>query len=171
MATKVQTDAEAKEQLWSQLDGGRISMLSLLGTDQLPQPMTHFIDKDAGCIWFVTSSDTDLASSISSLALGQLVFMAPSQDYQASVVGRLEIVSDEDKLDALWNVAIAAWFEKGREDPTVRLLRFVPDEAAIWASEGSKVLVGLKMLRAGLTEGEDHPDVGVHKVIDFNKAA
>lgn len=171
MAKKVETKADAKEQLWSQLESGRISMLSIPSTGQLPQPMTHFTDRDSGCIWFVTSSETDLAKSVQTMALGQLVFMAPSQDYQASISGRLEIVMDEEKLDALWNVAIAAWFEGGRDDPSVRLLRFTPDEAAVWASEGSKVLVGLKILRAGMTEGADEPDVGVHTVIDFNKAA
>lgn len=171
MAKKVETEADAKEQLWSQLDDGRISMLSVPGSGQLPQPMTHFVDREAGCLWFISSAETDLVQAVNAVTSGLLVFMAPSQDYQASLGGRLEIVPDEEKLDALWNVAVAAWFEKGRDDPSVRLLRFVPDEAAIWASEGSRVLVGLKMLRAGLTEGEDHPDVGVHTFIDFNKAA
>ncbi|MGR3512017.1 MAG: pyridoxamine 5'-phosphate oxidase family protein [Paracoccaceae bacterium] len=171
MAKQVQSTDEAKKQLWSQLDDGRISMLSVPGSGQLPQPMTHFADRGAECLWFVTSAETDLVAALDAESSAQLVFMSPRQDYQASLTGRLEVVPDDDKLDELWNVAIAAWFEGGRSDPTARLLRFVPDEAAIWASDGNKVLVGLKMLRAGLTEGAEHPDVGVHTFIDFNKAA
>ena len=80
-------------------------------------------------------------------------------------------MSDDGKLDELWSVAAAAWFEKGREDPHIRLVRFMPDQAAIWASETSRVLVGLKMLRAGMTKGTSKPDVGVHRVIAFESAA
>ena len=119
MAKKVETEADAKEQLWSQLDDGRISMLSVPGSGQLPQPMTHFVDREAGCLWFISSAETDLVQAVNAVTSGLLVFMAPSQDYQASLGGRLEIVPDEEKLDALWNVAVAAWFEKGRDDVLV----------------------------------------------------
>lgn len=171
MAKQVETIADAKEQLWKRLEEGRVSMLWVPGSSKLPQPMTHFIDREAGALWFITSAETDLAKAVGGGASGEMVFMAPEQDYQASLTGRLETVQDEEKLDELWSVPVAAWFEGGREDPNVRLLRFVPDEAAVWASQASRVLVGLKLLRAGMQEGEAQPDVGVHKVIDFNQAA
>ena len=171
MAKQVETEAEAKDQLWSRLESGRISMLSIPGAGQLPQPMTHFTDRETGCFWFIASSESELAACVQPMAIAQLVFMAPSEDYQASLSGRLETVTDDEKLDALWNTSIAAWFEGGRDDPTVRLLRFTPDEAAVWATEGSKILVGLKVLRAGMTEGAQTPDVSVHRLIDFNEAA
>lgn len=171
MADKVQSADDARAQFWSELDDGRVSMLWVTGSDQHPQPMTHFVDQPAGAIWYITSAETDLAQAVGSGVPAQLVYMASGQDYQASVTGRLDMVADDAKLDALWNVAVAAWFEGGRADPNVRLLRFVPDEAAIWASEASGILVGLKILRAGMQEGAGEPDVGVHKVVRFRHAA
>lgn len=133
--------------------------------------MTLFADKEARLIWFITASDTDLAGSLTQRAPARMTFNAQGQDYQASLRGSLEVVKDDAQLDALWNIAVAAWFEGGRDDPKVRLLRFNPEEAAIWASDKSTVKVGLKLLNAGLRDGASDPDVGVHHVIAFDKAA
>lgn len=170
MAKTVETRTETIKQLWSQLDKGRVCMLGITGTDQHPQPMTLFADEDAGAVWFITSADTDLAQATTPAAAAQMVFMSDKQDYQTSLKGTLEIVQSDEKLDDLWNVAAAAWFEHGRKDPAVRLMRFTPAEAAIWASQSNAVLVGIKMLNAGLRDGEDHPDIGTHHVVDLRAA-
>jgi len=171
MAKRTENDKETKDQLWSQLEKGFASMLRIEGSDQHPQPMSHFADRDAGVIWFITSSQTDLAQAIGNGVDAGMTFISKSQDYHASLKGRLEIVEDDAKLDELWSIPVAAWFEHGREDPSIRLLRFRPAEAAIWASDANRLLVGLKMLRAGTTEGADAPDIGVHRIIEFDSAA
>ncbi|SDO75629.1 General stress protein 26 [Lutimaribacter pacificus] len=171
MAKQVETDTDAKQQLWKRLEGSRISMLGVTGAAQHSQPMTHFADREAGVLWYITSGETDLAAAVGGGADASVIFMAPEEDYQAAVTGRLETVTDADKLDALWNVAVAAWFAGGRDDPQVRLLRFTPDEASIWASQANRVLVGLKLLRAGTRDGAPEPDVGVHRVVSFGRAA
>jgi general stress protein 26 len=171
MAKKTTTDDDARQQLWTQLEKGRVSMLWVRNSPQHPQPMTHFPDREAGVLWFISSSETDLVAETGAGADAALTFVSDGQDYHASFEGRLEVVRDDAKLDELWTTAAAAWFEDGREDPKVRLLRFTAHEAAIWASQSSMILVGLKLLRAGMTEGADHPDVGVHRVIDLKTAA
>ncbi|MFW8594094.1 pyridoxamine 5'-phosphate oxidase family protein [Cribrihabitans neustonicus] len=168
MARQTETLEDAKQQLWTQLSRGRTSMLAVAGSGQHPQPMTHFADEDGGAIWFITSSDTDLARAIGTGGRGQLCFMSKNEDYFASIEGALEVSQNNAKLDEYWSVAAAAWFEQGREDPKVTLLKFTPAEAAVWANESSAVLVGLKLLRAGLKEGESNPDVGVHHVLQMN---
>jgi general stress protein 26 len=45
----------------------------------------------------------------------------------------------------LWNPFIAAWFEKGKDDPKLTLLRLDPDDAQIWEN-GSSLLAGIKLL-------------------------
>ena len=171
MAKQTDITHETQAQLWDELDSGRICMLWVPETDQHPQPMTMFADRDSGAIWFITASDTDLAGALGAARPTRMTFNAKSRDYQCSIVGRLSIVQDDAKLDDLWNVAVAAWFEGGRDDPKVRLLRFDPKEAAIWASDGNSVMVGLKLLRAGLQESADGSDVGVHHIIKFDAAA
>lgn len=170
MASKTETEQAATQQLWDQLDDAPVCMLSLRGSDGHPQPMTQFVDKDTGTVWFITSSDTHLVAEIGSGAAGQLTFMSPGDGYYASVQGHMSIVEDKEKTDELWSVFAAAWFEEGRDDPKVRLLRFDPSEAAIWANESNSVLVGLKLLQAGLSEGEDHPNVGVYHELKLDAA-
>lgn len=171
MARKVETDSEAKAEFWNQLERGQASMLWVEGSGQHPQPMSHFPDRSALSIWFITSSDTDLAAAIGRGAQARMTFVSPKQDFHASLQGELEIVQDDEKLDELWSLPVAAWFERGREDPTIRLLRFTPKEAAIWANEANRFLVGLKLLGEGLREGAAEPDIGVHRIVSFDRAA
>ena len=35
-------------------------------------------------------------------------------------------------MERLWNPFVAAWFEGGKDDPKLALLRFDPDNAKIW---------------------------------------
>ncbi|SFS21235.1 pyridoxamine 5'-phosphate oxidase family protein [Yoonia litorea] len=171
MAKQTEDRNEAISQLWKQLDESRISMLSVRASDQHPQPMTHYADRESGLIWFITASDTDLAGAIGDQAEAQLVLMSPDQDYQASIYGQISCVDDEEKLDELWSPFAAAWFEEGRNDPKIRLMKMEPSEAAIWASESNSILVGLKIMRAGLSDDHSHPNVGVHHIVEFDKAA
>lgn len=171
MAKQIETDEGARRQFWDRLGDERVSMLWVTGADQHPQPMTHFPDEEAGAIWYITSSETELAGAVDGGAEARLTYVSPKGDYHTSAEGRLEIVRDEAKLDELWSVPVAAWFEDGRDDPRIRLMRFTPSEAAIWASESSRVLVGLKLLRAGTQDGAAAPDVGVHRVVGFDRAA
>lgn len=168
MAEKTHSDDDAKEQLWRQLKDGRICMLWLPHTDQHPQPMTLYPDPEAHAIWFITSSDTDLAASVGSGSEARLTFTSKAQDYQASLTGSLDISNDRDQLDSLWSVAAAAWFEEGRDDPTIRLLKFTPKTAAVWASDSNAILVGLKLLRSGMSDEQGPPDVGVHHILNLD---
>lgn len=70
-----------------------------------------------------------------------------SKDHElfASVHGRLSLDTDPDVIDELWNPYVEAWFEGGRDDPELVLLRFDADRAEIWENE-SGLFAGLKML-------------------------
>ena len=171
MARQTETTEEALDQLWTQLLRSRLVMLSVPESGQHPQPMTHFARRKDGAIWFITSADTDLAAAVGAGADGLMTLATTSEDYQASLKGRLEFETDQDRLDEIWTPMAGAWFEQGRDDPTVRLLKFTPSEAAVWASETNAILLGLKLLRANVTEGGSPPDVGVHHVFRFDDAA
>jgi general stress protein 26 len=48
-------------------------------------------------------------------------------------------------IDKLWNPFVAAWYEGGKDDPKLQLLRFEPEHAQIWLNENS-LFAGLKVL-------------------------
>ena len=167
MAKKTETPEDAVAQLWAQLDRARVGMLSVHGTRQHPQPMTLFADRDSGTLRFLTSVETDLVDDIGAEATGQFTLIDDSNGYYANLRGPMRVSDDPEVIDALWSPMAAAWFDQGKDDPAIRVIEMTPKEAAVWANESNTALVGLKMLRAGLKQGESHPDIGVHHVLEL----
>ena len=53
--------------------------------------------------------------------------------------------NDRATIDRLWNPFVAAWFEGGKDDPKLQLIRFDPEAAQIWLNDNS-LFAGVKML-------------------------
>jgi general stress protein 26 len=51
-------------------------------------------------------------------------------------------------IDKLWNRFIAAWFEGGKDDPKLALLRLDAERAEIWV-DASSLVAGIKLLLGG----------------------
>lgn len=156
--------------LFEVLEDVRAGMLGLSGTGTGFQPMTHFPDAEAGVIWFISSTETAL---VQSLGLGEDAdYVVISQDHHShiSLRGKLYHLQNEERLDALWSPMIGAWFEGGRADPRVALLRFEPEVAELWVSTPSSFKFGIEMIRAHL-DPSHQPDIGVKVSVPFPAAA
>jgi general stress protein 26 len=57
----------------------------------------------------------------------------------------LQLDNDRRNIDRLWNRFVAAWFEGGKEDPKLALLRLDAERAEIWL-DGSSLVAGIKLL-------------------------
>lgn len=169
MADTERTETDPRGQLFDQLDDVRAGMLGLEGSHQHMQPMTHFFDREPATLWFITASDTDLVKALSHGAAAHFCVQSPDQDFYACMTGGLEISQDEDKLDEIWSAVAAAWFEDGREDDKITLLKMPLRNASMWSSSGNPVAFGLQILKANLTEGT--ANLGAHNVVTFRSAA
>ncbi len=145
------TEAEIAEKFWKSLRSDRVAMLSLPGVENgHSQPMSAVLldeDEHGGPIWFFTSKDTDLVRQLGSSHAAQLHFSGKGHDLFASVHGELALSNDRAVIDRLWNRFVAAWFEGGKEDPKLQLLRFDADHGQVWLSEhhamaGIRILLG-----------------------------
>ena len=85
-----------------------------------------------------------------------LQFASKGHELFASVQGRLVPDNDRATIDRLWNRFVAAWFEGGKDDPKLQLLRLDPDEAQIWLNEHS-TFAGIKLL-LGVDPKQDYRD-------------
>ena len=152
------TRAELKSKFWKALKSDRTALLGLnRGGEGHAQPMTAQIDgNEGGPIWFFSASDVDLVQAIGGGADAFLHFVAKGHDLFASIDGRLAIDNDRSIIERLWNPFVAAWFEGGKDDPKLRLLRFEPGNAQIWLNENS-LFAGVKML-LGSDPKEDFKD-------------
>jgi general stress protein 26 len=53
--------------------------------------------------------------------------------------------TDRAVVDRLWNRYVAAWFEGGKDDPKLALLRLDAESAEVWI-DASSVIAGMKLL-------------------------
>ena len=139
--------ADLREKLWKSLKSDKTLMLGLAGVDEgHGQPMTaQFDGDDTRAIWFFTSRDTDLAQALGARHEAVAHFIDKGHDLFATLHGDLIVDNDPAIIDRLWNKWVAAWFEGGKSDPKLLLLRFEPERGQIWLNENS-LFAGVKML-------------------------
>ena len=140
------TPAELEESFWKTLKSDRTVMLGLVDSQEAhTRPMTALIEEDEGPIWFFTARDTSIVEALSDGHRAVFTFAAKSHTLFAAVHGELRIDNDRAVIERLWNPFIAAWYEHGKDDPKLTLLRFDPEDAQIWEN-GSSLLAGIRML-------------------------
>ena len=152
------TDAEIKEKFWKSLKSDMTVMLGLVGVDDAhTRPMTAQVDEDQrDFIWFFTSTENELVGQLSGETDAFLTYASKGHDIFAAVHGTLTVDNDREEIDRLWNRFVAAWFEKGKDDPELVLLRFTPGDAQIWV-DASSFVAGIKMF-LGIDPKQDYKD-------------
>lgn len=152
-------EVEIKEKFWKALKTDMTFMLGLHGVeDDHSQPMTAQFDEEGaeGPIWIFSSSDVNLVKEISEGHRAFATFASKDHELFASMQGELVIDNDRKMIDRLWNRFVAAWYQGGKDDPKLRLLRFEPERGQIWLNESS-MFAGVKLL-LGRDPKKDYKD-------------
>lgn len=146
MADDAKKDAEIEARFWAALRKDMTVMLSIARHADA-RPMTAITDgkEDHGPIWFFSSADTEVTHEVVGTQEATFTFVDKGHDLWANVVGTVQVDMDRGKIDELWNPHVAAWYEDGKDDPKLRLLRFDPQEAKIWL-DGSSLVAGVLAL-------------------------
>lgn len=156
-------EAELTTKLWKALKSDMTVMLGLAGVEEgHSQPMTAQLDDDnaaGGPIWFFTATDTDLVKAMGQRHRAAAHFASKGHDLFASLHGELVLDNDRATIDRLWNRFVAAWFEGGKDDPKLQLLRFEPAQGQVWLNEHSLV-AGVKLLLGRDPKAEYRDKVG-----------
>lgn len=166
MADTDRTAHDATRQLFDHMDEVKAGMLGVAGSGQHMQPMAHHVDRDARMLWFITASDTDLVRAAGAGAVAHHCVIGKNHDFYACLKGRIAVSADEAKLDEIWNAVAAAWFEGGRGDDRITLLRMDLTEASVWSNTSSSMVFAYEIARANLSASHK-PDIGEHRIIDL----
>jgi general stress protein 26 len=156
------SETEIKEKFWKSLKSDMTMFLGLAeGEDGHARPMMAQLDDDGfqgglyqGPIWFFTACSSDLYQQISSGGRAMAHFTSKGHDIWATVHGNLSQSTDRDVIDRLWNRFVAAWYEGGKDDPELALIRLDPENAEIWI-DASSMVAGVKML-LGMDPKQDY---------------
>ena len=140
------TPDEMKAKFWSAVKSDRTVMLGLTGVDDAhTRPMTGLLDGDQGPIWFFGSNESHLVRNVTPGCSATGVFVDKGHGLFASIRGHLTLDNDPAMIDKLWNPYVAAWYEGGKDDPKLALLRFDTEDAEIWL-DASNMLAAIKVM-------------------------
>ncbi len=101
-------------------------------------------------IWFIGHTPSETADNIGKNPEVNLAYVTQDDEKYLSISGTAELVEDKEKLDELWSVMYNAYFEQGKEDPKVQLIKVVPHGAEYW-SNGNAISSAVKMAAAALS--------------------
>ncbi|WP_134726315.1 pyridoxamine 5'-phosphate oxidase family protein [Paracoccus luteus] len=149
-------DKQIEARFWKALRSDPVMMLGVDGVeDGFARPMAAQIDQDRSPIWFFASSDNHIVDAVRE-GRRAIATVAIKGDLYASVRGNLSVSQDRAMIDKLWNPQASAWFENGKDDPKLRLLRLDAEQAEIWL-DGSSLVAGVKSL-LGIDPKKDDKD-------------
>ncbi len=148
---------EIEAKFWKALKSDMTVMLGLDGVeDGHARPMTAQLDGERSPIWFFTAKDNAIVQNLGKGNRAIATFASKGHDIFATIHGSLSLDNNPATIDRLWNRYVAAWFEGGKQDPKLALLRLDPERAEIWM-DASSLVAGIKLL-LGIDPKKDYRD-------------
>lgn len=135
----------------------RIAMLTTQERDGdfHARPMAmHDVDPD-GSMWFFTYDDANKVREIEGNNRVALGFSDPGPETYVSLSGTAEVVKDRQKIYALWNDGLKAWFPEGKDDPRIALIKVTTHQGEYWDRPGGKMVTLFEMAKAAVTGQPD----------------
>ena len=123
---------ELKQKFWHALADSPFVFLERREDPEQAVVMTAKLDRNANsAIWFFTKRDHQLAR------MGPAVCTFGSKDHKifARFQGSLSEETSRDRLEKEWDRQTAAWYDQGKDDPNLLMLRMDLGDAEIWDSD------------------------------------
>lgn len=128
------------------------------------RPMTSQQLDDDGNLWFFTSDVTDFVRHLNEHPNVNVAFSDPDDSLYVSVAGHAELTRDRAKIDELWSPLVSAWFDGGKDDLHLALIKVDVSSAEYWDTHSSKMTQLYALAKSALT-GKAPRDLGEHKKI------
>jgi general stress protein 26 len=150
------------QDLWEKIRDVRVAMLTTTEQDGSlrSRPMYTQQAEFDGDLWFFTADDSGKVAEIRADSDVNLAYAEPKDSRYVSVSGKAELVKDRAKIDELWSPMLKAWFNGGKDDPHLALLRVRVSEAEYWDDTQSKMSKLFGMVKAvtgsGTYESNEH---------------
>lgn len=93
--------------------------------------------------WFMTGDSCDKIKELQKnpKCMVYATTMEDNKDYtELRLWGTVEILNDVETRSALWREEYSCYFPQGKDDPTLRVLKFTASSGAIQSSEGPEKL-------------------------------
>ncbi len=154
------TPQELKDRFWKEMAGRAFAFTGLHSTPNEDVPMTLQKDGDnEDALWIFTTKSASIAPGGPAHAR----YISKGQDFFARIDGTLVEERDEALIDRLWSPQIASWYDGGRNDPDLHVLRFELASAELWSGEMGPLEFAKMMLGMNVKKDKqgDHATVAV----------
>ncbi|WP_309083507.1 pyridoxamine 5'-phosphate oxidase family protein [Chelativorans sp.] len=155
---------DKEERVWELVRKIGICMLvSRDGDDLRSRPMAAYFDRDTHIIYFLTDADSHKKEELERDPHVALAFADTGSQTYLSVTGIAEILNDREKVRELWSTPAKAWWDSP-DDPKIRVLKVVPQDAQYWDSPGT-IISYVKMAAAAVSS--TRPAMGENAKVNF----
>ncbi|MGP1352021.1 MAG: pyridoxamine 5'-phosphate oxidase family protein [Parasphingopyxis sp.] len=141
---------EIVEEFWDELDSSPYVMIGIPSQNAHSIPMHVAFDKtELNTLFLYTKTGNRLVEGMARDPMAMAQFVSKNHDFFACLHGRLSRVEDRAVIDRFWSNAVEAWYEGGKEDPALVMLRFDIRDTEMWEADMS--VKGMFKLLTGKT--------------------
>lgn len=120
------------------------------------RPMSVVDIDDDGSLWFISSQKSNKNFEIKHDDEVQLIFAKNADAHFLSVFGKAIIYKDKAHIDDVWTPVAKAWFEEGKDDPDVTVIKVEPIDAYYWDTKYGKMISMIKWAYGAVTGDMDN---------------
>ena len=119
------------------------------GERQRARPLQANVDHDEHAIYFLTDVDSHKDEQVEKFPTVTLAFAHIPHSKYVSITGQATVSNDRAKIKELWSPFAQAWWPNA-DDPSIRVIKVVPEDAELWDSPG-RIVTTISMLAAAVT--------------------
>ncbi len=146
-----------QQHVWEMIEDINICMfITWDGSRQRARPMAPMAKREEHAIYFFTDEKGAKDNQIEKFPIITLAYSDQSKNDYVSITGTATVSNDRTKIEELWSPMMKSWWD-GPQDPSLRLIKLVPEDAEAWDSPHDAVST-IKMAAAAVGLGK--PDMG-----------
>ena len=150
------------DRAWELMKKIGFAMLVTRDGDKLrARPMSAYLERENNAIYFLTEARRHKDDEIARNPNINLSFADAGDQKYVSVSGTAVVSNDRAKIKQLFSTPAKAWWDSA-EDPNIRVLKIVPDDAEFWDTPGS-VISYVEMATAAVTGSR--PEIGDNREV------
>ena len=114
------------------------------------RPMAVQEVDDHGNLWFISNARSNKNFEIKHDDKVQLFFSKMSSSHYLSVFGQAAIYTNKSTIEEHWTPIAKTWFQEGKDDPDVTVIRVSPSDAYYWDTKDGKAVMFIKWAAGAL---------------------
>jgi len=153
MSTENLTHQDAVKKIKDLSESAKVCMFCT-ELDKYPinsRPMSLQETDEEGNLWFISSDTSNKNFEIKEDGRVQLFFMNNSDYQYLSIYGNATIYKDRSTIEDKWSPMAKAWFENGKDDPNVSIIRVEPKDSYYWDTKAGKLVSLFTFVAAAVT--------------------